>query len=437
MFRCTVYIVLLFTVLGCVEPFEFEARDATGILVIEATITDELQKHVVLLSRAANLDNVNVEVRDTLDVSRPIVPTLNERINPEIGARVMLVDEDGVTLNFEETDDGVYESVNPFALVSNKRYQLQVSTSNNETYESNFESLAGKSVINTIYAERGFSESGEEGVLIYVDGSDAMGQSDYFRYKYEEAYKIIAPNFTGKELEIIREELEFLEDGTILFPDVKIATVMDEEQVCYNNEKSVNINLANTNNLIGPVLERHLVRFLGKNNPIISHRYSILAEQYILDSEAYNYYENLNNFTQSESVFSAIQPGFLEGNIRRTDIENGLVLGYFEVASISRQRLFFNFTDFFPNEPLPAYFGDTNCTRLIAPALGNPERDGPQPLGCPEPSLIRRVKSNEISYFGENENPGECEGPYLMTPSICADCTLLGTNVVPDFWIEE
>ncbi len=435
--RCKHIVFCFIPLLGCVEPFDIEARDTTGILVVEATITDELKKHLVFLSRTSNLDNVNVDARDTLDVSRPIVRTVTERINPEVGADVTLIDGDGTIVNFEEISEGVYQSENPIALVSDQRYQLQISTANNETYESNFESIVGKSELRDVYAEFGVSENGEEGVFIYVDGTDAIGQSDYFRFNYEETYKIIAPNFTGKELEIIREEQVFIEDGTILFPDMKVVTVEDEERVCFNSDKSRTINLTNTNNQTGSDIERHMVRFLGKSNPIISHRYSILVEQYVMNSEAYNFYENLGSFAQSESVFSAVQPGFLEGNLRRKDIENGMVLGYFEVASLSRQRLFFDYVDFFPDQPLPPYFGNTNCTRTIAPALGNPERDGPQPLGCPPPALIRRVKSNEISYFGENDEPGECEGPYLMTPSICADCTLLGSNVIPEFWTEE
>jgi len=428
--------IMLFSISACIEPFDFETRDAEGILVVQTTMTDAVEKKLVVLSRAANLENVNLSQRDTLDVRGPIIRTINERVNPETGANLNLIDDEGIVYEFEDMGNGVYESIDAFTLLEDKTYQLNIATSNNETYQSNFETLSGKSQIDDIYAERGLNENGEEGVNIYINGTDSSDRSDYFRYDYEETYKIIAPNFTRRELEIIREEREVLDDGTNIFPDARVVTVENEEQVCFNSANSISIDLANTNALASPVLEKHVVRFLERDNTIISHRYSILSRQYVINAEAYNYFQNLSNFAQSESVFSEIQPGFLEGNIRRTDVDNGLVLGYFEVASVSERRLFFNFVDFFPDEALPPYFGDTNCRRTIAPSLGNPERDGPQPLGCPPPSLIRRVISNEISYFGENEVPGECEGPYLMTPSICADCTLLGSNVKPDFWID-
>ena len=421
---------------ACIDPFEFQPRDSEGILVVQATVTDTFEKQIVVLTRAENLENVNIEVRDSINVFTPFVNTFNERVNPEIAAKVKLLDDQGNQFDFEDLGEGLYQSINEFALIENVGYQLQIMTSNNERYESGFESLAGKSQIDDLYAKRDFNENGDEGVMIFADGSDLTGNSDFFRYEYVETYQIIAPSFNGAQLEIIREETEFVNDTTILFPDAKVVSITEEEQVCYNSASSNTINLASTTALTSSTIAGHIVRFIDRNNPIISHRYSILAKQFLLNGEAHNYYQDLNNFAQRESVFTEIQPGFLESNIRRTDINNGLVLGYFEIASVAEKRFFFNYVDFFPNEALPPFFGDINCNRIIAPALGNPERDGPQPMGCPGPSLIPRVLSNEISYLGINDSPGDCEGPYLMIPSICSDCTILGSNIKPDFWID-
>lgn len=433
--KLMLYITTLLSFSSCIEPFEFETRDAEGILVVQTTMTDALDKKVVVLTRALDLANVNIEV-DPLDVRESFVPTTNERLSPENGATIQLVTDQGVEYDFVDLGNGVYESVESFALAENTDYKLRILTTNQETYESAFESLAGKSEIDNLYAERNLNENGEEGITIFADGTDTTNNSDYFRYDYVETYKLIAPTYSGLEVEIIREEQVFINDSTVLWPDVKLVRRKEEERVCYNSDSSVDINLANTNTLSSAVLQGHVVRFINRNNAILSHRYSMLLNQYVINGEAYNYYQNLSNFAQSESVFSEIQPGFLEGNIRRTDVDNGLVLGYFEVASVDSKRFFFDYVDFFPDEPLPPYFGNTNCERLLSPALGNPEKDGPRPLGCPPPALIRRVKAEELNYFAINEDPGECEGPYLMTPSICSDCTILGTNVKPDFWID-
>ncbi|WP_461444247.1 DUF4249 domain-containing protein [Maribacter sp.] len=433
--KLMLYITTLFSFTACIEPFEFETRDAEGILVVQTSMTDIVKNQFVVLSRAADLANVNIEF-DSLDVRQSFVPATNERLNPENGAKVELVDDQGNVIEFTDKDNGLYESTLPFGLAENTDYQLRILTANQETYESGFESLSGKSKINDLYVERGFNENGEEGVIIYADGANLTDESDFFRYDYVETYKIIAPTYSGLQVEIIREEGIFVNDTTFLWPDVRLQRRQEEERVCFNSNSSVAIDLANTNTLSAAILEGHVVRFINRNNAIISHRYSMLLNQYVINSGAYNYYQNLSNFAQSESVFSEIQPGFLEGNIRRTDVEDGLVLGYFEVASVDRKRVFFSYADLFPGEELPPFFGNTNCDRLLSPALGNPEKDGPQPLGCPPPALIRRVKAEELNYFAINEDPGECEGPYYMTPSICGDCTILGTNVKPDFWIE-
>lgn len=433
--RIALYITLLLALSSCIEPFDFETRDARGILVVQATMTDRVDTKFVILTRASDLANVNIEI-DSLDVRQSFTPTTNARLNPEEGATVTLVSDQGLEYGFDDQGNGLYESTEAFALAHDQEYQLRILTANQETYTSSFEALAGKSRIDDLRAERKANENGEDGVTIFADGSDTSNSSDYFRYDYVETYKLIAPTYSGLEVEIIREEREIVNDTILLWPDVKLATRKEEERVCYNTDRSVSLNLANTNTLSSSVLKGHVVRFIKSDNTILSHRYSLLLNQYIINSGAYNYYQNLSNFAQSESVFSEIQPGFLEGNIQRTDVEDGLVIGYFEVASIDSKRVFFDYVDFFPNEPLPPYFGNTNCDRLIAPALGNPEKDGPQPLGCPEPSLIRRVKAEEINYYAINEDPGECEGPYLMTPSICGDCTILGSNVKPDFWID-
>ena len=37
--------------------------------------------------------------------------------------------------------------------------------------------------------------------------------------------------------------------------------------------------------------------------------------------------------------------------------------------------------------------------------------------------------------FGAPEDE-EGEGPYRVVPRFCIDCTVFGTNIKPEFWIE-
>ncbi|MEP3210230.1 MAG: DUF4249 domain-containing protein [Maribacter sp.] len=424
---------------NCIEPFDFEVRTAADVLVVEATITTADQRQTIYLSRAANLKDINVVALPIYNPLIPFVPPSDLRDNGETNATVKIVDdqENEFTFSEQEGNEGIYVSDISFGAMQDRSYQLQITTSNNESYESDFCSPIGSSMIQDIYAERIVNDFGEEGMAIYIDGSDTSNSSNYFRYTYEETYKIIAPNWTPLEFRILREKAELQADGSVLYPAVTTVPRTNSEQVCYQTSSSNDITLVSTNALESSIAERALVRFISRDNPIISHRYSILVKQYLQSIDSYSYYQNLRNFTKSESVFSEVQPGFLQGNIRAST-ETNMVIGYFEVASSAEKRLFFDYSDFFPGEELPPYFFEFNCDRILSPCLGDPNLDGPKPpppFGCPQ-SLVPRIKLGLVEYVGPNDNPLECEGPYYVTPTICGDCTILGSNIKPEFWVD-
>lgn len=427
-------IALLLFSASCVEPFEFEVRTAENVLVVEATISDELIKQQVVLSRASNLEEI-ISFANEYFVGLPYRPVADTIVNPERNANVSITDESGNVFSFSEVENGMYKSDIAFAAQSGVNYQLKITTVTNENYESDTKQATGRSQIDAIYAERTTNASGDEGMAIYIDGFDATGTTNYFRYTYEETYKIIAPRWHPREYEIVRDDLVTLDDGTILFPAVNLIERTEEQQVCYKTVASDNIDIKNTTILDQPIVARHKIRFIDRNNNILSHRYSILVRQYLQSLDSNSYYQNLNNFTKNENVFSEIQPGFLEGNIKAID-EEKVVVGYFDVSSVSEKRLFFNYTDFFQGEDLPpSYFFGVNCDRLISPQIGDPFLDGHNTLGCPQ-RLIPQIKLGLVSHVSVNEEPDICEGPYWVTPSICGDCTVIGTNIVPDFWEE-
>ncbi len=262
-----------------------------------------------------------------------------------------------------------------------------------------------------------------------------------YRYTFEETYKIIAPNWRPFEFEIIEEGGEpILEEETgdflgFTIPAVGLIEKKREERVCFKTNPSQDILLLDASGLSGAVSKGNQLRFINSNNPILSHRYSILVRQMTVSFEAFQFYENLRNFTQSELVFSQIQPGPLEGNIVSESGEMK-VIGFFDVSSVAIQRIYFNYEDFYPDESLPPYFGTVTCDRFLSPPLGDPERDGPCPPNEGPQPLIPQIKLGLVEWLASND-PGVCEGPYQVTPTICGDCNIVGSNIVPEFWIEE
>jgi hypothetical protein len=137
--------------------------------------------------------------------------------------------------------------------------------------------------------------------------------------------------------------------------------------------------------------------------------------------EAYTYYDLLNQLSGEGNVLAQIQPGFINSNIVSATNRNEKVLGFFEVASVTEKRIFFNYEDLFPGEDLPPYF--INCRTsapLIATISGTPLKDG--------------IQAGIIEYYQDNVEAGPNEGPYLVVPTACGVCTELGQSEAPDFW---
>lgn len=444
--------IMFIALTSCVEPIDVgpmvsEATSSSGILVIEASLTDEATSQQIFISRSRSIQSdstVNVEEEVLFNPNTPFRSPRGLDVDPEEGADVELNTSVGNRIIFAESEPGIYVAPESFVAERDVGYTLNITTADGENYVSTEMRMVGSSNIDALYAERTISDSGVDGMGIFVDTSEPDNESSLYRYTFEETYKIIAPNWRPFEFEIIREETEVIFDSngevsSILYPDVRLVPKAREEQVCFKTDPSQDILLLDASGLEGGVAKRNQVRFINSNNPIISHRYSILVRQMAVSFEAFRFYENLRNFNQGGLVFTQIQPGPLEGNITNESGQNK-VIGFFDVSSVSSQRMYFNYEDFYPDAPLPPYFGTVTCDRFLAPILGNPERDGPPPPPneqCPQP-LVERIKLGLVEWLASNDDePGVCEGPYQVTPTICGDCNIVGSNVVPGFWTEE
>lgn len=390
--------ILTFYLLGslfysCTEPFSPDLLpQAKSILVVDATLSNETKNHEIFLSRSSK------EAGEMIFESNAIVTIL---------------DENQQSFTFTESEPGIYISDLPFQAETGRTYQLLITTSDGKSYSSRGESLPQTTQIENVSAQKTITENGTEGIQIIVDSFDPSANSTFYRYEYEETYKIIAPKWGP--LQLVAGPEEFQSVGIVnRDPDI-------EERTCYSTDKSNSIILTKTSGTDEDRVSDFQVRFLNRNNYIISHRYSILVKQFILSQQAYTFYEKLQDFSGSESLFSQSQPGFINGNIFPDDNSNEPVVGIFEVSSVSEKRTFFDYVDFFPDEDLPPFIDE--CTQTT--------------IANGDPSIYEPVRSNQVSYVGEMTNPatGGVEA-YIIVPRVCGDCTVLGSNVVPDFWEE-
>ena len=357
---------------------------------------------------------------------------------PERNAQVRILDEMQNVYNFEENEPGLYRAITPFAAQKGVGYRLVVETRDGTSYSSESESFESESQIEEVYADRDTNDEGDDGIFIYTDSFDSSGESQYYRYEYEETYKIIAPYWTQLDFKLTNYEPcnpDF--SSPLILYDLEIVQREQEEQTCYNTVSSTNIVQSSSAGFSDSRIERFPVRFIPGSDFILTHRYSILVKQYVQSANAFSYYQSLNDFASSQSVFTDIQPGFLAGNIVVDNNEDKKVLGYFEVTSVSEKRIFFGYRDFYPDAPFPLYI--KKCVPFSTP-LEHVSYCFNGPLGgnpCPE-SLIERMARDNITYLDVNDGSVgiTCPGPYVVVERECGDCTALGSNVVPDFWVE-
>ncbi|MBE9575272.1 DUF4249 domain-containing protein [Flavobacterium proteolyticum] len=387
-------LLLLFIVcnLSCTEPYVLQSDVYQNSLVVEATLTNELKHHEVKLTRTSRLNESQPEI--------------------ETGAFVRIIGDDGSSYNFEEIDN-LYKSENEFQAQPGILYKLVIETSTGKTYSSNLEKLPSSSTLESVVPFVETNNDGIRGVAIKVNSYDPSATSNFYRYTYEETFKIVVPKWSN-------EKLTFTSNNDI------IISLRDDPntQVCYRTEKSNEILLTSTNNQTEDRVTNFPILFIPQQTTKIAHRYSINVTQYVENYNTYVFYNTLKNFSSSGNVLSQIQPGEVVGNIKCETNPGETVVGIFNVASVSTKRLFFNYVDLFPGEPLPEYYGrcevqvyDKSCLSRIDPCAA---------FGYF--NLKYAYEAGQIVYFNS-------EGDlFEMVDTFCGDCRVLGSNVIPPFW---
>jgi hypothetical protein len=389
---------------SCTEPYALQTNTFEDAIVVEATITDELKKHEIKITRVY-----------TFEESEPTI---------EHDAQVYINDNVGNTYKFIE-NNGVYISVNEFKAETNRQYQLFIKTSNGKQYNSTRETLTTQSSINEVNAN--FKTIfGVDGVEITVNSYDPTNTSKYYRFEYEETYKIVSPQWNPDSLIAIYNIFDYN-----VYTYTQPKTINGE--ICYNTVKSNEIIQENTSRYIDDKIENFPVRFIPQNDYIIAYRYSILVKQYVQNLEAYSFYKTLNDLNGSSNLLSPNQPGYIEGNIKNIENSTEKVIGFFDVSSVSSKRIFFNYNDFFDGEapikfpvecPLKVYDGSIG----VADCEINP----PSPL---PPYCYLGLYAFYYDLMDGNQVYYDFQIPDFITAfPICAECNRMWSNIEPSFW---
>lgn len=397
------FLVLLLALFGgCKEEFIPETNDFQSALIVEGNITDKLEIQTIQLSLTSDLEDRDLKV--------------------ETGATVMIEADNGEEYTFSQGENGMYNSTIAFAAQPNVAYKLYVRRSNGQVYNSYEIRLPEEADLLDVYAER-IIKDGIEGIQVYADSKGNNEAGSYFRYKYEEAYEVVTPNFSNSTASLRNVNADGSEFEVEIIPRES-----DIGRICYSLEYSKGINQITTSNLSENIIEAVPIRFIPSSDPIISDQYSIEVTQFVETPEAYNFYKILNDLSNSESILSPNQPGKIQGNIYNIENPEELVVGYFNAVLKDSKRIFFNYRDFDLQKP-PYFFECEKLTLDYDDNLGA-SQDGDENERL---ALYQALSTGAFQFVSQEDN---AEGIYTIIRIECADCTSFSSTTRPEFWID-
>ncbi|UZO79788.1 DUF4249 domain-containing protein [Aquimarina sp. ERC-38] len=422
-YKYILIVLLSFILKGCIETIPLETEGYEDLIVIEALLTDEMKEQEIRISRSYRFE-------DSLAVK-------------EVGADVKVVDDSQRAFTFLEASPGIYKSEEAFSPSQDRTYQLQISTTDGRSYRSDFVNVEPPASLERVYSERTITDNDFEGIGIFVDSEGFSDQPGYFRYEYEETFVLESP-FWSNSLIIPPGEPRININQKIQGIEFDLKPKDFEDRICYRTEVSNSIILTDTENQINNKVEGFRVRFVEMGDYRLRDRYSINVIQISQSRDTHRFYELINKFSESENIFSQIQPGFIEGNIVSDVNSDEQVLGLFTISSVNSKRIYINFKDFFPEEPLPDYI--TSCTPNInynpnLEVFRTEIEENPTRICNIIPALLSNIenfmRSTELRYFRSSSLVGDgynINQIPIMVPNRCADCRIFGSNIRPDFW---
>ncbi len=327
--RYNVFVVLAISFIflkGCTEIYEPEISVEKEYLVVEGRLTDGQGPHLVKLSRT------NVFGKDN-------------GMKYETNAVIRIKDSNNNIVHLEEKIAGHYHTPADFSGKIGETYTLHIERADGTLYESEQQKMVAPVNVDSVYADFGtqlfFFES-QVGGDIYQ--REVKGVNLFLDVSRDDG-KDIKIRFTSILM------LQYLIDRSYATP------VFDYCWLKKPVTDFLEADIAKTPNIPGPThtriafipLDSWNMRFIGfplieveidGQTRIISYAHPrIIKSIYTLNDDAYTFhYERNKQLSDEGSFFDPISPQ-LASNINNVNDPDDLVLGFFEVSSVTKASL--------------------------------------------------------------------------------------------------
>jgi len=365
--------LLLIIVGGCVEPYDPPVKNEdVRFLVVDAFLN----------SRDGSI---------TANLFRTFPLYSTEPPPPELKASVMLEDDQGFSASLTETGNGAY-NLNGLSVDLGKKYRLHIRTSDKEEYLSAFVAITTTPAIDSV-----FWLPGNDGVRVYVNTHDVTGKTRYYKWDNTETYEYTSSYSSA--LKLVKGEAVPRYENDYIYR-------------CWRTIPSTNIHVGSSVKLQEDAIRNAQLAFLKKGSIKLSYRYSALVRQQAITEEAYNYWLQLEQTTESLGGLFDPMPTQITGNIYNTTNPDQPALGFFSGGTIEEKRIFIGFYDLPEDLQLfPRIFCEVDSIPV---------------------AQIRSYSDNTllINSYGTFAIEG-----YTTADNICIDCRVQGgITTKPAFW---
>jgi len=372
----TIYKILflsnLLIIHSCISQFIPETSEDRDLLVVDGLITDQKGINIIKLSTTKPLGKPSFE-------------------KPLMGCEVTISDDLGKSYIFTESERGKYISdPSVFQGSIGRSYTLHIkvnSVYNNRTYESKSMELKPVPPIDSLYWERVTIAKEDpwtvlqEGCQVYLNTHDPSNSCKYYRWEFAETWEFYNPYAL-------------------------------QHSTGWISANSDLINVKSTSSFSEDRIKGYPLEFISNKTDRLSVKYSVLVSQYSLNENEFVYWDKLHNVSENVGGLYDIIPESFPSNISCIDDPAEKVLGFFSVSAKSSKRLFIkdHFSGLVNLYSEEACVGDTIFNGGAIPNLGV-----------------------SVWVIADHQMPPPAYKVITYNKG-CADVTVRGTIIRPDFW---
>ncbi|HVN56698.1 MAG TPA: DUF4249 domain-containing protein [Bacteroidales bacterium] len=404
-----ILLVVVFSAVKCVDPYTPKLSGYRNVMVVDGLVT--------------NADNsYKVSLTESIEAQDSTPKTISD-------ATVYITDDNGVRTDLLPAGNGIYKTDSlTFRGETGRTYQLHITRSDGNEYVSDSCKMLPVPEIDTVYF---FKDSRlynnqtvlRQGISIFLDSKEPQEENNYLRWTFDETWKFRIPYPTS---------YVFLNDSTInSLPPSEI------KEFCWRTNKNTEILTREINpGSTGPIKGVPITFIASELSGRLLMRYSIIIHQYSVSRNEYNFWNNLKMVEENLGDLFGKQPFAVASNIKNKRDPSEMVLGYFQVSSVSEKRIYLDFLKDIEPLNLPVYLYPCQLITVSPMDFYDPtSRQKPMTF---EQMYNMFINSKRYSFVEPVYDPTTYKLSKLSFTTIeCADCEKSGSSVTPYFWTDK